>query len=147
MVLVSGCDKGLAPAPAKPYIQGCITFTGNWPPQDSVKILALVLIPGNPPYHVPDLIQGVSDKTIPFIQLNYRSSDTTYRFDIDSGSYGYLGVAENYGPNVFADWRAIGFAHDNNDSSRHFNLHSGEVFSDVNILVDLDSLPKQPFIP
>lgn len=145
MSLISSCDKGLMPPPPKPTISGQVQFRGTWPRKDSVTLLALALISFPGPYKPTDLIGGLNTTVIP-IALSYRSGDTTYRYEVDRARYYYLGVAQNYG-NIFTDWRVVGFAHDERDSALTFDLSEGVSIDSVDIVVNFDSLPRQPFIP
>ena len=151
-ILWSSCDKGLAPPPAmpgKPSIAGTITFAGNWPPVDSVKHLVLVLIPGDPPYKVSDLIAEVINGSILSVFLNHQNSDTSFRFDnlVLGRHYGYLGVAQQFTDSIYRDWRSVGFWHDDRDSAKTFDAMTGDSVTGITIRVNFDSLPWQPFIP
>jgi hypothetical protein len=152
-LLLAGCDKGLAPPPpappGKPFISGKVIFTGTWPPVDSVKHLVLVLIPGYPPYHVDSLIGKVLNGSVLSVLLNYKNSDTTFRFDklLDGTRYGYLGVAQQFSDSIFRDWRAVGFWHDTRDSALSFTANIGDSVTDATVRVNFDSLPWPPFIP
>ena len=149
-VMSEGCDKGLMPPlPGKPFIAGKITFAGHWPPPDSVKHLVLVLVPGDPPYKVSNLISEVLSDSILSILLNYRNSDTSFRFNslVLGRHYGYLGIAQQFGDSILHDWRSVGFWHDNHDSALSFTAVMGDSATNADIHVNFDSLPWQPFIP
>lgn len=144
-LLLSSCDKGLEPPVGRPSISGRVTFQGQWPPDSLVKLLAVVLISTPPPYKPSDLISGLGS-TVQYISIAGRGiPDTTFHFSLDTGTYYYLGVAQNYG-DLFKDWQAIGFAHDEKDSSLVFHVEPGRQIRDVSIVARFDSLPRQPFV-
>ena len=141
------CDKGLAPPPLAPTISGSIHFIGT--PKDSVQYLLVALIQPPPPYLASSLLIGAFNGTIKADQLSTTSfHDTTY--SVTAGpdtTYHYLTVAQKYGYIITKDWHSVGFAHDANDSALTFTLKPGEQRTGVNLIVNFDSLPRQPFIP
>lgn len=145
---LAACDKGLAPPPAstRSTLSGKITFKGTWPAVDSTWLIAIALIPEPPPFASSTLISGVLSGAVKYIELKYHSRDTNYLFEIDSGTYHYLGVAQQYNTDLFTDLRVVGFAHDRQDSALKFTFGPGADHQ-ADIIVNWDSLPRQPFIP
>ena len=142
----NSCNDGLAPPPKNPTLSGTVHFAKHWPPADSVNILAVVLVQPNPPFADSTLISGLNTTVLPFT-LNYLSSDTTYQFSVKPGTYGYLGVAQNYNKlDLFHAWNVVAFAHNAQDSTRSFVLMPGDAITGVDLYVNFDSLPRQPFI-
>jgi hypothetical protein len=72
---------------------------------------------------------------------------THYTLELETGTYNYLSIAQQYGTDVFNDWRSVG----------QFNTTPGDSFPDavtviqdslltnINIFVDFNNLPIQPF--
>ena len=148
LLLANGCDKGLAPPPPQEVtsLSGSVHFTGEFPPCDSVRILAVVLSRRAAPFSVGDIIAEYN-KTIFIAQLAPCSfKDTSFSFTLKPGLYNYLGVAQNYGDSLLKDWRIVGFAHDALDSAIHFDLKTGDHPSNIILRVRFDSLSRQPFI-
>jgi hypothetical protein len=141
------CDKGLAPPVPNPTISGSIHFIGT--PKDSVLNLLVVAVQAQPPYQVSYLLAGAFAGTIKAFSLFTTSfHDTTYSIAISADTaYHYLGVAQQYGSDYTKDWHAVGFAHDAKDSALVFLLKPGEQKTGIDLVVNFDSLPRQPFIP
>jgi hypothetical protein len=150
IVFVSlSCDRGLEPPPldTKATITGRIFFSSPFPPCDSSKILAVVLVEAPSPYTPLHLVKGIADATVlTFILDNCSFRDTAYSFSLTPKTYRYLGVAQNFGIDLTKDWRVVGFAHDSQDSARIFDLQGGDVLNNIDIHVRFDSLVRQPFI-
>ncbi|MFI5263788.1 MAG: hypothetical protein ACHQM6_04675 [Candidatus Kapaibacterium sp.] len=142
-----GCDKGLAPPLPAPTVSGSIHFIGT--PKDSVQALLVVIIQAPPPYQATYLLAGAAAGTIKASSLSITSfHDTTYSIAVSADTaYRYLGVAQKYGYDVTKDWHAVGFAHDAKDSALVYLLKPGEQRTGVDLIVNFDSLPRQPFIP
>jgi hypothetical protein len=149
-LLTSACDKGLSPPPPKPSISGTVHFRSAWPHKDSLAdrlmVLALSTVP--PPYTAPQLIQGVFNGSVFAVMQNfsYGTVDTNFHFELDTGTYYYLGVAQQFGPDFNKDWRVLGFAHDEQDSAIVFRIKENDHVENIHIDVRFDSLPRQPFV-
>jgi hypothetical protein len=109
-------------------------------------VLALSTEP--PPYTAPQLIQGVFNGNV-FAVLkgfNYGTIDTNFYLELDTGTYYYLGVAQQFGPDFNKDWRVLGFAHDELDSAIVYKIGENDHINKIHIDVRFDSLPRQPFV-
>ena len=141
----SACDRGLEPPPAvKPGFGGRITYKGNWPPPDSIKLLAVVAFKNFPPTNiVADVLNGeaIFDTTL---RRNVEFQDYKI-FVTEPSTYRYVVVAQQYGPNIFSDWRIIGVYSDDPDRIRPktVEVRKDSFVSDVDILVDFGLLPPQ----
>ncbi len=143
---ISACDKGLAPPPPPPTISGNIYFKGT--PKDSVQTLLVVLVEAKPPFLASYLLAGAVDGSILAASLSMTFHDTAYSIVVKPDTtYNYLAVAQKYGYDVTKDWHAVAFAHDEKDSALTFTLKPGEQKTGVDLIVNFDSLPRQPFIP
>lgn len=140
----ASCDHGLELPPAvKPGFGGRISYRGKWPPPDSIKILAVVAFKHFPPSNiVGDVISGeaVFDTTL---KRNVEFQD--FGFFTEPGTFEYIVVAQQYGPDIFSQWRVVGVYTEDPDRIRPKSVSVGkETFvPNVNISVDFDHLPPQ----
>ncbi len=161
-VLVTGCDKGLAPVHEPSGFKGVIYYS-NWPPasqvlelrllafrdvpRDSSKLLDLLLAaastnPGSVVLYPPVGVTGFS-----------KFVDTTHYQLITPGStlllqqYSYIVVAQRYGPNFFSDWKPAGVYTLNPQTFEpepvRVLLHV--VRENVDIHVDFNNPPPKPW--
>jgi hypothetical protein len=123
-----------------PGFEGKITFTGKWPPADSVYNLRLVVYKKYPPPIFIDFTK-FSD------ELPHNVTSADYKMLIEPGEYEYIVVAQQYGPNIFLHWRAVGFyaSAQNKDYPASLTVEEGKFLKNININVDFDHLPAQPF--
>ncbi len=146
LFLYSTCDHGLElPPPVKPGFGGRIAYKGKWPPPDSVKLLAVVGFKRYPPSNiVGDVLSGeaVFDTTL---RRNVDFED--YKILTDPGKFEYVIVAQQYGANIFSDWRIIGVYSDDPErrQPRTVEIVKDTFVPNVNINVDFDHLPPQLF--
>jgi hypothetical protein len=145
-----GCDKGLAPAPEpQPYgFEGTIYFQ-NWPPRNNVIDLRVVVFKNYPPRNIfAEISQGnakYSETLLPYYGSD-SASYTLYLSPLPPGRYEYIVVAQQFGPNIFNDWRAVGVYYANSDTTSPAVLIVPEntVVRGVNINVDFQNPPPQP---
>jgi hypothetical protein len=141
---LSACDHGLEPPPAvKPGFSGRITYVGNWPPADSIYLLAVVAFKTFPPTNIlADILSGnaVYDTSL---SRNVESQD--YQILTDPATFQYIVVAQQYGPDIFSQWRVIGVYSDNpSQGTPKSVVISPEMFvTGIDITVDFDHLPPQ----
>ena len=79
--------------------------------------------------------------------LPYYVDSTSFVMELDPGYYEYVAVAQQYGPSLFTDWLAAG-QYDtlfSDDLPTAITVSEGELLEDINIDVDFDNLPPQPF--
>lgn len=147
------CDKGLSPYDAEQVpagISGTVYFQ-NWPPQDSLYDIRVVVFRNYPPQNiVGEVLEGravvfpeISEPdTIPF----YIDS-LAYSMQMETGLWQFLAVAQQFGPDLYNDWRVVGqYVKSEHDSlPSPIILQEGDFLSDLNIHVNFDSLPPQPF--
>jgi hypothetical protein len=152
----SACDEGIAPRPAEVlesgFFGGLITFH-NWPSADSLRDLRLVAfrrfpLAGN---IAAEVIAGGAvaypsgfDSTnhLPFMVDSVR-----YTIALGTGAWAYVAVAQRFGSNIYADWRAVG----QYDLDTILTVPSPVIVQprdttyDININVDFDNPPPPPF--
>jgi hypothetical protein len=150
---VVSCDGGLAPperAGGPPYITGLITYR-NWPPADSIVDLRLVLFKNFPP---GDIVQEVlSGRAVVYPAIGDTSlvplfvDSLRYSFTAAAGVYAYVVVAQQFGPNVQEDWRAVGQYDPDADPSipTPVTLAEGDTTRAIDIAVDFLNPPPTPF--
>lgn len=110
-LVLSGCNEGLAPRIETSGISGVIRYK-NWPPPDSLRDLRLVAFKQFPPTNIIlDVLQGraivypgIGDTAL----VPFYVDSLIYSAPLPAGRYEYVVIAQQYGPNVFTDWRPVG---------------------------------------
>ena len=150
-LLLVACDKGLAPrdpGDAVTSLEGVVFFT-NWPAPDSLKDLRLVAFRQFPPQNIIAEVLQMEAFAYPSIGdsgLTFYQDRLEFQFEVPSGVYGYLVVAQQYGDNILNDWRAVGqYDIDSDSLPSPIEVFEGQVTKDVFIYVDFDNPPIQPF--
>lgn len=149
-LLLAACDEGLVPDPVDAEIagfEGTLRVVSDWPPADSVRDLRVIAFREYPP---KDILSEVVGGTAVFSEpLAYDSSTQAYRVQNAqlTGSFRYIVAAQQYGENLFQDWRVVGVFTVVNDVTQPgaIDLGSGRFVRDVDIRVDFRNLPPQPF--
>lgn len=152
-LFVFSCDHGLKPLEEESSqmsgISGTISYA-NWPSTDSLYDLRLVVFDQYPPGDIFDELGAGRAHVYPAIgeeHLPFFVDSTTYTMELEPGYYAYVAIAQQYGPNIFEDWLAAG-QYDTlftDELPASITVLSGEILEDINIQVDFDSLPPQPF--
>lgn len=150
LLVLNSCNEGLAPPPpiAKSYIKGMITYKGGkpkWPPADSVKDIRVVAFKNYPPANI---IAELTSGNAFYSESLPKFTDTTsyiLEFAKPPVYVKYLVVAQNTG--TIMDWRAIGVYTLSGDQTKPDSIYvkEGMIYKDININVDFDNLPPQPF--
>lgn len=154
-LLACGCDEGLKPPAAGPAaapgaMTGVVRFV-NWDSAGTVFDLRLVAFRNFPPGDiVQEVLQGnaVVHPPLGGSALATPGADSVaYSFLLPGGTYGYVAVAQQFGPDFMADWRAVGQydADTNTTSPSPVAILSGEILPGIDITVDFDHLPPPPF--
>ena len=153
LLCIYSCDHGLKPtapqAADRAGISGMISYS-NWPPADSLFDLGVVVFKIYPPENIFEEISAGRAFVYPAIgneSLPFYTESTTYMIQLDPGYYEYIAIAQQYGSNLFTDWLAAG-QYDtlySDEFPTAITVVSGEILENINIKVDFDSLPPQPF--
>jgi hypothetical protein len=154
LILQSGCDEGLAPPettgqPATGSFTGLVTFIG-WSAVDSLYDLRLVAFTVFPPTDVIDeVLQGRAVVYPPLGAgpLAMRGADSiTYTLDLSPGVYPYVAIAQQFGPDLFADWRPVGqYDLDTNLAvPSPVSVSAGASTTGIDIRVDFENPPPDP---
>ena len=143
---LSGCDNGLQPPTIEEEVQptgaieGTITYSGEWPSEDSLRqayFVPLDFIPDSASAIVSRFIAG---NLITSEQLErYVDSDTFFVGELPNGAYIYNAIANQFGPNIFSDWHALGVYTENDGVI----IVQGDT-TEISIHVDFDNLPPFP---
>jgi len=154
-ILFIQCDKGLSPydvEQAQTGISGTVYFK-NWPIQDSLYDIRVVVFRNYPPQDIVGEV--ITGRAIVFPGLSepdtisFYIDSLTYSMQMEAGLWEFLAVAQQFGPDLYNDWRVVGqyvepeTEHDSLPSP--ITLQEGDFLSDLNIQVNFDSLPPQPF--
>ncbi len=154
ILFLSACkEQGLDPNDAvEPGFGGTITVNGPIPPADSLFDLRIVAVPYYPiDTLVQPLILKVVGGEIPFSE-NYRpriasGAVITYDLFVRPKTYHYIAVVQQYGIDVFSQWRVVGVYGQMNTSQTPLSVTvgDGKFIRNINITVDFYRLPPQPF--
>ena len=146
------CDHGLMPAEeekAKMGLSGTVYYS-NWPPADSIQLLKIVFFKTFPPQNIINEVLGGNASTYPLALsegLPLDVDSTNYEIDLKAETYSYISVAQQYGPDVFTQWRAVGqYSSTPGDSlPTAVTVLEDSILKDINIYVDFNNLPPQHF--
>jgi hypothetical protein len=157
VLLIPGCDKGIqappetAPGGAEQQgFSGVIRYS-NWPPTDSLVDLRLIAFKTFPPRNIlADALTGqaiVYPPIGPSPSLPFNVDTTHYFVPTPPGEFQYIVVAQQFGPNVFSDWRAVGqYDLDANLAvPTPIRVPENGRVRNVDIVVDFSRRPPQPF--
>ncbi len=145
------CEQGLAPpdthTTAKPHgISGILRFS-HWPPADSVHDLRVAALQR---YPVQDILGEVLAGRAQYTgQLPYGVDTLVYKLVLDplpAGTFPFICVAQQYGPNIQTDWRVVGEYYTNNDTTKPGSVivPPDSIVPNINMTVDFQHVPPQP---
>lgn len=135
--LLAGCEGGLEPPVEETnptgVITGVVTYSGEWPPADSLKDLRFV-----PLKSVPQTTQDIFadfNNLVFSERLDFNVEQDTFSISqVPNGVYVYNSVAQNYG--TITEWRPVGLYEENDG----IIIMDGDTIS-ITIHVDFDNLP------
>ena len=151
LIVPSGCDQGLSPEDSTSgpgYVSGTIHYR-NWP--DSLRDLRLVLFRQFPPASiVSEVLEGTAVVYPPLGDTSlvpFFVDSLPYALAAEPGVYDYVVVAEQFGPNVFRDWRPVGqYDLDTNRTiPSPITVTRGDTLRGIDINVDFLDPPPSPF--
>ncbi len=146
---ISACSGGLNPemVPVEAKISGTVWFRGTWPPADSVRDLRVVAFQTYPPTNV--LEEVLAGRAVFSERLPIAVQSSPYELTIPRPPVvlRYIVVAQQYGPDLFRHWRVVGVYTRDTLTYRPESLavETGGVYPGVDIHVNFDRLPPQPF--
>lgn len=145
--LLAGCDKGLAPDTVKPILYG---FSGtiyfkHWPPRDSVIDLRLGALSTYPVQSIVDEVTKGRASITPTLQPYGADSIsyTLYLTPLLPGTVPFIGVAQQFGSNLYTDWRIVGIYHAGGDTTQPGSVlvPSDSIVAGINVYVDFATPP------
>jgi hypothetical protein len=148
------CDHGINPEEAKENVTKSSGISGtiyyqNWP-QDNLLDLRLVVFKNYPPADIVGEVtsgEAIAYPDISMGSLPFYTDSTNYQVVLEPRLYEYIVVAHQFGPAIFFDWQVVGqydtTLQDTIPTS--IQIFSDSIISGINIYVDFDSLPGQPF--
>jgi hypothetical protein len=155
----SGCDTGLEPPTGESGFSGVIRFT-NWPPADSVRELRVVafeeyptdssgiisaLLSGRAAVYPSDLSsKGSLPKFVDTVSYTF---NTKNGINLQVQEYAYVVVAQQYGPNIFTDWRPAGVytTQPNSFEPALVRVLLHRIATNIDIQVDFHNPPPKPW--
>jgi hypothetical protein len=117
LLVCAGCDSELGPLAGASGFSGTIRFK-NWPSADSIHDMRIVVFetyPSDSAGILATLLAGhgavypaIGTKFPAFVDSLPYVFTTTDGTNLQVKSYEYVIVAQQFGPNVLADWRPVG---------------------------------------
>jgi len=117
LLVLSGCNAEIGPIQEQSGFGGTIRFR-NWPPADSVhdmRLVAFETFPADSAGILTTLLAGhgavyppIGTKFPSFVDSLPYEFTTTNGTNLQVRNYEYVIVAQQFGPNVLADWRPVG---------------------------------------
>lgn len=150
---IPSCDEGLSPivsSTPRGTLRGLITFQ-NWHLVDTMYDMRLAAFREFPPPNlINQVLQGKAEIIPPIgdsALISSRVDSVRFTATVSAGTYPYLAVALQYGPNVYGDWRAVGqYDLDTNLAvPSPITIVPNEELSGIDIHVDFAKPPPQPF--
>jgi hypothetical protein len=158
----AGCSGGIDPADyaGSASISGRVRFVRgagpqNFPPKDSLydlRVVAFKMIPRDTNL-VQTLAQGEAFFSTSLLDTSYKA-EMPFTFDVpqvqiadSSVLLQYIAVGQQYGSNLFSDWRVVGlYSMDSLFTPRSLRATPGLIVDTMTIDVDFLRIPPQPFI-
>ncbi|TVQ03968.1 MAG: hypothetical protein EA359_07890 [Balneolaceae bacterium] len=142
LLIIAGCDSGLKPPFEDPLppgaIRGTISYSGEWPPQQSLVDLRFVPLT-KAPQTVFDIFADLENLRFSGRLQYFVQDDTFIVEDVVNGVYVYNIIAQQFGNNILADWRPVGIYTENDG----IIVVNGDTTT-IHIHVDFDNLPPFP---
>ena len=140
LLTLVNCESGLKPPIEEEnptgIITGIVTYSGEWPPADSLKDLRFVPLK-SVPQTAQDIISEFTKNPVFSDRLNYFVEQDTFTVkDVQNGVYVYNAIAQRFGDQLFSDWRPVGVYTENNG----IIIVNGDTIS-ITIHVDFENLP------
>jgi hypothetical protein len=154
LIFTNKCDHGLAPPEPEVKMTGIsgTIFYQHWPAADSLYDLRLVIFQNYPPDSILSEVMNGRAVVYPAIgepSLTCNIDTAYYLVELSPASYQYIVVAQQYKPNFQeqASWRVVG-QYDTTLTDTlptAVNVIQDSILEKIDIYVDFDHLPIQPF--
>ena len=147
IICLVSCDQGLAPVSisvSQSGIRGFVYFS-HWPPADSVVDLRLAALSHPPSSNIiNEVLQGKAQFTSSLSP--YAADSIAYTLILTPGKYVYIGVAQQFGPNIEQDWRVVGVYHAVGEFVKPDSVivPADSIVNGINVYVDFKNIPPQP---
>ncbi len=147
LMFFTSCDSGLKPEISQTsYVNGVIHYINpikDWPPADSLKDLRVVAFKHFPPTNVvQEVLQGNAYYTMQTLPFFVDSSNFSLEIKDAPVELKYIAVVQQFGG--LLDWRVVGLYSQTKDSATYLLVENGKTYF-IDITVDFNNLPKQPF--
>lgn len=125
----------------------------HWPPQDSLLDLRIVAFTVFPPSNIVNEVLLRRAIVYPPLEdtalVPFFVDSLAYIFSLPPNEYKYIVVAQQFGPTVTTDWRAVGqYDLDSNLSvPSPVTIVADDTTRDIDINVDFANPPPQPIPP
>ncbi|MFN0157889.1 MAG: hypothetical protein ACKVRP_07440 [Bacteroidota bacterium] len=154
-LLFVSCNEGLSPSSTTPptptgNVSGVVRFT-NWDSAGTVVDIRLVLFRNFPPNDIVGEVIGGQAVVYPVLGAGalvpFGADSIQYNLELAVGTYQYVAIAQQFGPNNLADWRAVGqYDLDTNLTvPTSIVITVDDTTSGIDVNVDFDNLPPPPF--
>lgn len=153
------CNKGIepSPAPSSPsptgWMAGTIRYQ-HWPPADSIYDLRLVAFRNMPSGNINIFNEFLAGNAFAYPPIGQSAlqpffvDSLSYLCGLPPGVFHYVAVAQQYGPNLYADWRPVGVYVDSGSvSPASVTITTNDTTFHVNINVDFANPPPPPVNP
>lgn len=154
LIFFLSCDPGLTlPGSEKPGFGGTITFTGKWPPVDSLKDLRIIASPIFPVDTTMTnlmflVFNGIIQVYPPLNEASLPMNISTldYEFNLPVGTYKYAAVFQRYSESLLA-WKPVGVYTGGKPGfiPEPITIALGQFHQGIDISVDFNKLPPLPF--
>ncbi len=153
VVILVACDHGIDPGDIEPPVQGIsgTIYYSNWPDQSTLLDLRLIVFKNYPPVNIFHEVTHGNAIVHPQLgspeNLPYEADSTDFIVALAQGTYNYVVIAQQYGPEILEDWRAVGQYDTTLQDTipTAIIIEKNSLLDGINIVVDFDSLPGQPF--
>ena len=151
-LLCPACDQGLSPGTSVRQIpvygiSGTVHFK-NWPPADSIVDLRVVSFKTFPSQDIlSEVLKGKAAYTETLQPYGADSIPYTLVLSrLPPGAFAYTVVAQQFGQNITADWRAVGEYHAAGDTSHpgSITVAADSILTGIDIVVDFRQPPPLP---
>ena len=149
-LIILTCDHGIEPPTSdepKTGLSGTVYYL-NWSSAGDIHLLKIVFFKDFPPQNIIDEVTGGRAKTYPKNLVEGLPTDVDsikYQIQLKAGEYKYISVAQQYGPDVFSEWRSVGQYNETPGDSlpTAVTVLQDSMLQNINIFVDFDNLPVQ----
>ena len=153
LLIGAGCNEGLNPDSAVVEgFGGTITYISKIPPADSLRDLRVVAVPYYPiDTTFSSILLKVTQGIISYSPATIAAGDSGtvnhYQMVVKPGTYNYVAVVQQYGSDVFTQWKVVSVYGATHGTTAHavVVVNNNTFIDHINFVVDFYHLPPQPF--